>query len=276
MRAAAVQLESSPDRDHNLARAAELVTEAAASGARLVVLPEMFGYLGHGGAMRDIAEPLDGPTVGWAKGQASLHGVHLLAGSFVERVDDGGEERFFNTSCLLSPTGELVATYRKIHLFDVEVPGAGIHESGLYSSGDAVIVAAFDDGTERVRLGLAVCYDLRFPEMFRIQALEGATITALPSAFTAATGPAHWEVLIRARAIENQTYVVAADLCGTSADGVRRHGHSVIVDPWGEVIADAGEAEGVIVGDLDAAEVERVRESVPSLLNRMPTAYRWG
>jgi deaminated glutathione amidase len=265
---AAIQMECAPDTDRNRARAEALVREAAAEGAALVALPELFASLAPGPAMREHAERLDGPTGLWASALAAELGIWFLAGSFVERGDD---DRLFNTSCLFGPDGRRRSVYRKIHLFDVEVPGAGIHESLLFGAGDEIVVSPMDGAV----LGLTVCYDLRFPELFRIQALQGATMVALPSAFTAATGPDHWEPLVRARAIENQVFVVAPGQCGTSADGIARHGHSLIVDPWGRVLADGGDDEGVVLATCDPAEVDRSRQAVPSLENRRPNTYRW-
>jgi deaminated glutathione amidase len=267
MRVAAVQLESTSDKDRNRATAERLISEAVEGGARLVALPELFGFLGRGRDLREVAEPLRGPTCTWAADLAGRHDIWLLAGSFVER--DGDD--LYNTSCLLAPTGELVASYRKIHLFDVDVPGAGAHESDLYTAGLDLATANVDG----VGLGLSVCYDLRFPELYRILTINGASMLAVPSAFTAETGRHHWELLVRARAVENQAYVIAADQCGTSADGVARHGHSLIVDPWGTVLADAGEGEGLAIADVDPEEVTRVRAVLPSLANRRPLAYRW-
>ncbi len=267
MRVAAVQQICTESRDDNLARAAARVGEAAGAGAALVVLPELFASLGSGRSMRAAAEPADGPTVAWARELAARLAIWLVAGSFVEQAGD----QLFNTSPFVAPTGELVATYRKIHLFDVDVEGAGTHESEVFAAGRELVVAPMDE----VPIGLTTCYDLRFPELFRILSLRGAGIVALPSAFTAATGVAHWEPLVRARAIENQVFVVAPDQCGTSPDGIARHGHSLIVDPWGRVLGEAGVEEGIVVADLEMAEIERARRAVPSLANRRPETYDW-
>jgi predicted amidohydrolase len=267
MRVAAVQQVCTESRDDNLSRAAAHIREAADAGATLVVLPELFASLGSGRSMRAVAELGDGPTVAWAREHAARHTIWLVAGSFVERAGD----QLFNTSPLVAPTGELVATYRKIHLFDVEVKGAGTHESEVFAAGRELVVVPMDE----VPMGLTTCYDLRFPEPFRILALRGAGIVALPSAFTAATGSPHWEPLVRARAIENQVFVIAPDQCGTSPDGIARHGHSLVVDPWGRILGDGGVAEGVIVVDLDLVELERARRAVPSLANRRPETYNW-
>jgi predicted amidohydrolase len=259
------------DRERDLATASQLIGQAADQGADLVVLPELFASLGPGHAMRAGAESMGGNTVSWAGEQAKRHSIWLVAGSFVEQASTVGErgDRLFNTSPLLAPNGELVATYRKVHLFDVDVEGAGMHESDVFTAGDALVAYDIDDTT----LGLTTCYDLRFPEQFRLLALAGASVVAMPSAFTAATGAPQWEPLARARAIENQVFLIAPDQCGTSPDGIARHGHSMIVGPWGEVLATAGEDEAVIVADLDLSAVERARRSIPNLANRRPDVY---
>ena len=269
MRVAAIQMHCSTDRANNLAHAAALVADAADLHAELIVLPELFASLGRNAAMRSAAEPLDGPTVAWAASLAREHHCTILAGSFVER--DG--EQLFNTSALLNPDGAIVTRYRKVHLFDIDVEGATSRESDTFSAGDDAVVATLTDGT---MLGLTICYDLRFPELFRIEALRGAQLIAAPSAFTAATGADHWELLVRARALENQVAVIAAAQWGTSPDGVRRHGHALIVDAWGTVLAEApGEGDVVITADIDFSANEQVRKRLPSLANRRPDAYRW-
>ncbi len=261
------------DRDDNLGRAARLIAEAATTeGATLVVLPELFAVLGRNAAMRAAAEPLHGPTLAWAADQARTHGVHLVAGSFVEA--DGDE--LFNTSCLVGPDGALVAAYRKVHLFDVEIDGAASRESDTFSPGPGPVVAALGQGDDAPKLGLTVCYDVRFPELYRIEALRGAAVITVPAAFTRATGEAHWELLLRARAVEDQVGIVAAAQWGTSPDGIVRHGHALVVDAWGRVLADAGpEGDGVAVADLDLSALDAVRAKLPSLANRQPAAYPW-
>jgi predicted amidohydrolase len=269
MRAAAAQLNSNEDKDRNLEVAERLVRRAADNGADLVVLPEKFNCLGTPEHLEAGAEPLDGPTLRWAGDLARDLGVWLVAGSIVERSPDG---RLRNASALVSPAGETVAAYRKIHLFDVEVDGKAYRESDTEAPGDEAVVA--DAGP--LPLGLAVCYDLRFPELFRIMALRGARAFSLPAAFTVPTGRAHWEVLLRARAIENQAFVIAAGQAGSHPGDHRSYGHSMIVDPWGIVLtAAADEAERVVVADIDLAAQDEVRASLPSLANRRPEAYRW-
>jgi predicted amidohydrolase len=270
MRVAAVQLTSTPDKARNLDAAGALIAGAADAGAELVVLPELFNRWGSAKELREGAEPLDGPTITWARERARDRGVWLVAGSIVERLD-GGDDRHANTSCLVAPDGDLVATYRKIHLFDVDVEGFAYQESATVVPGEEIVVA--DAGP--LRLGLAICYDLRFPEEFRIQALRGATAVSLPSAFTAVTGKDHWEPLLRARAIENQVFVIAPDQRGASTPKLHWHGRSMIVDPWGVVLAQAPDAECFITADLDFAAQQDVRTRIPSLPNRRPDTYDW-
>lgn len=271
MRAAAVQVESTPDRAANLATAERLVGQAASQGATFVVLPELFQLLGSGRDLRDSAELFDGPTTAWASTLARRHGVWLVPGSFVEAHGGAGRDVLSNTTCLVAPDGSIRGRYRKIHLFDVDLADTGAHESNLYSPGSEPLVV----DVEGVKVGFTICYDLRFPELYRIEALAGADVIVVPSAFTARTGRDHWEVLLRARAIENQVYVVAPDQCGTSADGTPRHGRSLVVDPWGTVLADAGDAPGLALADIELDVVRRTRAAVPSLANRRPEAYRW-
>jgi predicted amidohydrolase len=270
MRVAAVQLNSTEDVDRNLEVAERLVRTAAAEGAELVCLPEKWTLLAGPDALRAGAEPIDGPSLEAARGWARDLSVHLLAGSIAERVE--GQEQLSNTSVLIDPSGVDVATYRKIHMFDVEVEGTTYRESETEQAGEEIVSATVGE----LELGLTVCYDLRFPELYRILAVRGAEAITIPSAFTAPTGRAHWEVLLRARAIENQVFVIAPDQVGKAPPHYESFGHSAIVDPWGTVLAIAsGEEVGVVVADLDLAEQRRIREKLPSLANRRPGAYRW-
>ena len=269
MRAAAVQLNSQEDKQRNLEVAERLVRDAARDGADLVCLPERWNLLGDSATILDGAEPLDGPSLAAARSWASELGIHLLAGSIAERAE--GHERLFNTSVLIGPDGEDVAAYRKIHMFDVEVEGTTFRESDHDQPGEEIVIAPLDD----LELGLSVCYDLRFPELYRILAVRGARVIAVPSAFTVPTGRAHWEVLLRARAIENQAFVVAPDQIGKAPPHFESYGHSAIVDPWGVVLAMAPDEECFVAADLDLAEQQRMREKLPALANRRPGAYRW-
>ncbi len=267
MRAAAVQLNSTADKARNLATAERLVREAAADGAGFIALPEKWNLLAGGEELAAGVEALDGPSLTAARAWARELGVHLLAGSISER----GEGKASNTSVLIGPDGEDLAVYRKIHMFDVDAGGVSYRESEHERPGTEVVTAPLGE----VELGLSICYDLRFPELFRILALRGARVVALPSAFTSATGRDHWEVLLRARAIEDQVFLVAPNQVGTAPPHYDSFGHSAIVDPWGRVLAIAPEGECFLAADLDLGEQDRVREQLPSLANRRPQTYAW-
>jgi predicted amidohydrolase len=271
LRAAAVQLQATDDMTRNLEAADRLTRAAAAEGAELVVLPERLDIRGGAAAYAAHAEPLDGRPIAWARGVARELGIDLVAGSIAERRE--GRERFANTSVHLGPDGEVKALYRKIHMFDVEVGGVLYRESEHSEPADEIVLSETAGG---VKLGLTICYDLRFPELYRILALRGARIVTVPANFTRVTGQAHWEVLLRARAIENQVFVVAPGqgrLEGPEGDS---YGNSMIVDPWGEVLARAGgEGEAVVTAELDFGRQDEVREKLPSLANRAAAAYRW-
>jgi predicted amidohydrolase len=269
MRAAAVQLNSQEDKKRNLEAAGRLVAEAAADGAELVCLPEKWNLLADSTTLEAGAEPLDGPSLDAARGWSRDLGIHLVAGSIAERVE--GHDRLFNTSLLIGPDGEDLASYRKIHMFDVEVGGVTYRESESEEGGEEIVSAEIGD----LQLGLTVCYDLRFPELYRILAVRGARLITVPSAFTAATGRDHWEVLLRARAIENQAFVVAANQFGPAPPHYESYGRSAIVDPWGVILAMAPDEECFVAADLDLEAQQRVRDRLPSLANRRPAAYRW-
>jgi deaminated glutathione amidase len=276
VRAAAVQLSSTEDKDRNLEAADRLTRAAAADGAELVVLPEKFNVLGAPEDFVRGAETLDGRTIRWARDVARELGIDLVAGSFSERRE--GHEKLSNTSVHVGPDGELKAVYRKIHMFDVEVGGQIYRESESEDPGGEIVLSETASG---LPLGLTVCYDLRFPELFRILAVQGARIVTLPAAFTKVTGQAHWDILIRARAIENQAFMVAADQIGTHPPDRETFGGSLIVDPWGEVLARAPDAASgaaepsFVAADLDLGRQDEVREKLPSLANRVASAYRW-
>jgi deaminated glutathione amidase len=269
VRVAAVQLNSNGDKQRNLAAAERLVRAAAAEGAEFVALPEKWNLLAGGSELVAGAEPLDGPSLTAARGWARELSIHLLAGSISERGGEG--EKASNTSVLIGPDGEDVAVYRKIHMFDVDAGGVSYRESEHERPGAEPVTAPLGD----LVLGMTVCYDLRFPELFRILALRGARIVAVPSAFTLATGRDHWEVLLRARAIEDQVFVVAPNQSGEAPPHYSSFGHSMIVDPWGVVLATAPDGEGFVAVDLDFDAQDRIRESLPSLANRQPEAYLW-
>ena len=269
MRAAAVQLNSNGDKERNLAAAERLVRAAAADGAEFVALPEKWNLLAGGAELVAGAEPLDGPSLTAARGWARELSIHLVAGSISERGGEG--EKPSNTSVLIGPDGVDVAIYRKIHMFDVDAGGVSYRESEFERPGSEPVTAPLADLT----VGLSVCYDLRFPELFRILALHGARLIALPSAFTLATGRDHWEVLLRARAIENQLFVIAPNQWGEAPPHYSSFGRSAIVDPWGVLLATAPDGEGFAAAELDFAAQDRVRKELPSLANRQPDAYRW-
>jgi predicted amidohydrolase len=269
IRVACVQMTSRGDKAANLEQADRLVARAAATGADVVVLPEKWNLIGEADDYRAAAEPLEsGESFAAMSTWARTHGVTLVGGSVTERRE--GRERCSNTSCLFDPDGELVAVYRKIHLFDVEVGGVVYRESESEEPGTEPVVAASE-----WPIGLTVCYDVRFPELYRILALEGAELVTVPAHFTTPTGRDHWHVLLRARAIENQYYVAAAAQWGETLPGRPAYGRSLIVDPWGTVLAQAPDEPTVIVAECDRTRLRDIRAKLPSLANRQVDAYRW-
>jgi deaminated glutathione amidase len=270
VRAAAVQLTSTADRERNLATADRLTRAAAAAGAELVVLPEKWPILATPEETAAGAEPFDGPALAWARATARELGIDLVAGSIAERVPD--RDRGSNTSVHVGPDGDVHAVYRKLHMFDVEVGGRTYRESEHEAPGDEIVLSETAGGVE---LGLTVCYDVRFPELYRILAVRGARIVTVPAAFTLATTRDHWEPLLRARAIENQAFVIAPNQIGEHAPGFRSGGRSMIVDPWGVVLATAPDAETFVVAELDLERQAEIRRTLPSLANRRPHAYAW-
>ena len=270
MRVAAVQLTSTADRERNLATADRLTRAAAAAGAELVVLPEKWPVLGTpeetAAGRRAVRRP--GALLG-ARHRARAG--HRSRGRLDRRARPG-REKGSNTSAHIGPDGEVRAVYRKIHMFDVEVGGRTYRESEHEEGGDEVVLSETADGVE---LGLTVCYDLRFPELYRILAVRGARVITVPAAFTLATTRDHWEVLLRARAIEDQAFVIAANQIGEHAKGYRSGGRSMIVDPWGVVLAQAPDSETFITAELDLDRQAEIRRTLPSLANRRPRAYAW-
>jgi len=266
---AAAQMQSGPDRAHNESRALALIHEAADRGAQLVLLPEMWEHIGPAKEKALFAGPIEGAQLAAVRELCAKRKLWCLAGSIAERAADG---RFHNTSALISPAGAIAASYRKLHLFDVDIPdGARYRESEQVAPGDAIppVVALGDLG---FKLGLSVCYDLRFPELYRRLADQGADLIAVPAAFTAYTGRAHWELLLRARAVENQAFVLApaqVGQIGPAKENRLAWGHACIVDPWGELLADAGPAgEGLAVATIDPARLAQVRRDLPALAHR--------
>jgi predicted amidohydrolase len=267
MRVAVVQLNTQDDLARNLERVRHWVGQAARAGAELVTLPENFAFMGEEAQKRELAERLDGafpgPILSALAAEAKAAGVWLLGGGMPERSDDLA--RPYNTSVLVDPKGDIAATYRKVHLFDVSLAdGTTLRESAATSPGAEAVTAELLG----VRLGLSICYDLRFPELYRRLIDEGARVVAVPAAFTVTTGKDHWVPLLRARAIENQVYVLAPAQHGKHPRGRQTFGKSVIVDPWGEVIAQCSEGEGFATATIDLAYQDQVRTSLPSLLHR--------
>jgi deaminated glutathione amidase len=258
--AAAIQMTSGSDKAANLEKAEHLIRLAAARGAKFVTLPEVFNWRGKRTEEPAAAESLEGATLTLIAGLARELEIHLLSGSITEHVP--GENRRYNTSVLIGPHGERLGVYRKIHLFDVDLPGrVTVKESEVKLAGGEVVTVATKLGT----VGMSVCYDLRFPELYRRLAFAGARILTIPSAFTFPTGEAHWDVLMRARAIENQCYVIAPAQFGANIHGFSDYGNSMIVDPWGRVLARASDQEGVVIAPIDMEYLERVRRELPSL-----------
>lgn len=264
---ALIQMRVGPDKQDNLDRARALITEAAGKGARLAVLPEMFNCPYEVSRFAEFAEPLtDGPTGEMLAGQAAKHGIYLVGGSMPER--DGRD--VFNTATLWDPNGRLILSQRKVHLFDVDIPGGiSIKESDRLSPGNRMKVVETELGV----WGLAICYDIRFPEFFRRLALSGAELIIVPGAFNTTTGPFHWEVLIRARALENTLYVAACGAAPHPGVAYPAWGHSMVVDPFGWIIDSAERDQEIIYAEFDRARLQQVRKSLPVLAQRRPEVY---
>ncbi len=273
MRAGAIQMNASDDFARNLETADRLVRDAASLGAELIVLPEVWSVIGPRDLLRAGAQTLEGEAISWARATAAELGVDLVAGSIVERTADGGD-RCANTSVHIDRDGQLAALYRKIHLFDVEIDGMVHAESSTFASGSEIVTTTLGDESAAT-LGMTICFDLRFPELYRILALRGAEIITVPAAFTLPTTRDHWEPLLRARAIENQCFVVAPNQIGEHPGGNRSGGRSLIVDPWGTVLACAPDREAAIVAEIDLQRGGTIRERLPTLARRRPESYDW-
>ena len=267
MRIGLVQLNSQHDKEANLAAADMGITRLVDAGVDVIMLPEMFNHRWTDEANVAEAEPIPGPSTVWASAQAARYRVNLHIGSLIETR---GEARF-NTSVVFDRRGEELARYSKIHLFDVTLPdGTAYSESAVVSAGSEVVTAE----CEGVRIGLSICYDLRFPELYRAMALQGAEVLLVPAAFTVPTGISHWEPLLRARAIENGCYVVGCGQWGPSApEKAACYGHSMVVDPWGVVVAQCSEGVGTVFADIDADHLRLVRERLPLLRHRRPDLF---
>ncbi|MHB1087910.1 MAG: carbon-nitrogen hydrolase family protein [Acidimicrobiales bacterium] len=266
---AALQLTSGADESSNIERAFALLTTASAQGATYIQLPEYFNYYGPASKYDEIAQPIPGPLTRQLSDFARVHGVTLHVGSMLERSEE--TRKYFNTSVVIGTDGEIRATYRKVHLFDIDVPGeVSYQESRAIGAGHELVTVDL----EAFSLGMSICFDVRFPELYRSLALRGATVLAIPSAFNARTGRAHWDVLVRARAIENLCFVIAATQAGATAEGLASYGHAMIVDPWGAVLAASQlEGEDVIVATIDLGEVARRRAQIATLELRRPDLY---
>jgi deaminated glutathione amidase len=261
MRVAVCQLNARDDRVANLRLARDLLSRAADAGVDFAVLPEYVDYLGRA-ENAPKPEPVDGEFAAFFADAARELGIWVHAGSFHET---GPGDRTYNTSLVFDRTGALVATYRKIHLYDVEITGrVSYRESDTVAPGAATVVV----GVDGVPVGLSICYDLRFPELYRQLAIAGAQVLVVPAAFMLFTGRDHWEVLLRARAIENQCYVVAAGQIGDHEPGRICYGRSMVVDPWGTIIAQAPDTTGITFADLDVDRLASIRTELPSLANR--------
>ena len=267
---AVLQMNSKADRGENISTALALIDRAAATGARVVALPEVWPYLGPEDANREHAESVPGPITDLLVERARRHGIYIHGGSIYESRP--GDPGMYNTTVLIDPQGEIIARYSKIHMFDVVLDGGDEYrESATVTPGSEIVVTEIDG----IPVGLAICYDLRFPELFRILALKGAQAVILPAAFTLMTGKDHWETLIRARAIENEIYMIAPAQWGSYLPGKWCYGRSLVVDPWGTVLATAADGIGVAHATVDPMRVETVRRQIPSLANRRPEAYLW-
>jgi deaminated glutathione amidase len=267
---AIIQMNSQDDKRANIATALDLIDRAAATGARLVALPEVWPYLGPDDVIRDQAETIPGPITEVLAQRARRHGIYIHGGSIYESRP--GDPGMYNTTFVLDPTGEIIARYSKIHMYDVVLDGvAEYQESATMTPGDEIALTEVDG----IGVGLTICYDLRFPELFRILALRGAQAIMLPAAFTMMTGKDHWEPLIRARAIENELYLIAPAQWGTHPHGKWCYGRSMIVDPWGTIVTTASDGVGIAKATIEPSRVEAVRRQIPSLANRRPGAYKW-
>ncbi len=261
--AAAIQMLAGDDKAANLEEASQWVRKAASEGATVIALPEVFNWRGDKVKERGSAEPIPGPSSGAMAHLAHELGIYLLAGSILEEIS--GRDKAYNTSLLFGPSGQLLASYRKIHLFDVDLAnGVSARESDTRAHGENVVVAK----TRFCPMGLSICYDLRFPELYRALVRQGSQLIFVPSAFTAYTGRAHWETLLRARAIENQVYMIAPDQFGKNPRSFETHGHSMIIDPWGKMLAEAPDGPGVVLAEIDLDYLARVREELPALSHR--------
>jgi predicted amidohydrolase len=269
LRTAVIQINSRDNPAENLAIVEHFLDRAANMGAQFVGLPELWTYLGPASGFGEAAQTIPGPTISRLQEKARKHKMIVHAGSMVERSPDS-PGKFHNTSVLINRDGEIVAQYRKIHLFDVDLANGEKHyESERIVPGDQIVAAEIDG----ITFGLTVCYDLRFPELYRSLALRGAQVLLVPAGFTLHTGRDHWEVLLRARAIENLCYVVAPAQVGKYPPNRECFGRSMIIDPWGLVLAQAQDMPTVILAEIDLARIDHARAQIPCLGHRRPEVY---
>jgi len=262
------QMKVFEDKAGNMASAVKMIREAAAEGCRLVVLPEMFICPYAARYFPIYAEPIPGETANRLAALAAEEGIYLVAGSIPERDDEGS---IYNTSMVFNPAGRMIAKHRKVHLFDIAIPGGiTFYESETLSPGQEV--TTFETGFGH--MGLAICYDLRFPELARLMTLRGASVLIFPAAFNTVTGPLHWEVLLRARAIDNQVFVIAASPANHPQALYQAYGHSLVIDPWGKIVAAAGTDETILMAEVNLDLVSQVRNEMPLLRHRRPEVYR--
>lgn len=265
---ALIQMDSQQDKAANVAKVDKFIDEAVDRGANFVTMPEMWTFVPEGNAIKGNDEPLPGPVTEFLCAKAKEKKIWIHGGSMYRTIP--GESRFYNTTVVYSPKGEIAAVYNKIHLYDVDIKGGvSFRESDTVKPGEKIV----DFDTEYCKMGLAICYDIRFPEIYRILALRGAKVIFNPAEFTLYTGRDHWESLIRARAIENECYMICADQIGAKP-GVQTYGRSIVVDPWGNVIAKASDKEGIVIAEIDVDYVDKIRRELPSLTNRRPAAYK--
>ena len=264
---AVVQLDTQNDKGENLKTICNYIDEAAAHGAKLVSFPEVMNLVGENVGEGGKHEQIPGYTTEKLMAKAKEHGIYIHSGSFCEEIP--GEERAYNTTVMINPQGEIIAKYHKLHTFDVTLPdGTVCDESARMHPGDEIVTV----DTELGKLGFAICYDIRFPELFRIMALEGAQVIFTPASFTMPTGKDHWEPILRTRAIENGLYIVAAGQIGKKAR-FAAYGNSMVVDPWGTVISRAKDQPGITYGEIDLDYLDKIRQQIPSLKNRRADVY---
>lgn len=266
---AACQMDSRDNKEENIEKMIQYVEQAASRGADIVAFPEGSTYMGPRDTYEEAAEPIPGPTTERFADVAQANDIYIHTGSFPETAAPEG--KVHNTSTLIDPTGDILDTYRKIHMFDVTIGDEVVTEESAYKAPGEEIVTV---DTNLATFGLSICYDLRFPELFSRLTADGATVLFVPAAFTRHTGKDHWKPLLRARAIENQSYVIAPGQIGDKPFSVQTHGKSLIIDPWGNVISQASDRETLIFADIDPAYTEKVRRELPSLTHKRPDVYQ--